>query len=295
MAKADTRPQGGPRRPGKAGRSRGEWVYLGAFAATAFIVAVGFLLMAAWSIFIPAMGIAFLFGIVVATLGYAFLGGKGHDRLDIRGIQLTGAVAVVGALMLLANGPLERQLDLLRRLEGFRAQARSAEERARIAEERAGRELIVAYRLPEPILGGGQVRLDGINSLNGLSEGPHRVNVGRVDAAHIFTTLFDRLDIQGNAADAMAMTEDQWRAFLRALPDGKRLQLAGIPFARLAIQSSDGRMDTRTVFKHDVVPVLDRRGRPEAFLCIGRVMDVRERRSDESEIVVLTQSRDRCG
>lgn len=298
MSAPDSQLGGKPVQPKKAkrkpDRSRGEAVYLGALTAIAFLAAVGFLLLTAWAIFVPAMGIAFLFGIVVATLAYAFLGSKGHDEVRIRGVQLGGAVAVVAGLVLITNGPLERQLDLLQRLEETTARARAGEERARIAEERANRELIVERGLPQAIVSGGQIALEDVNSLNGLSEGPHRVNVGRVDAAHVFETLFRRLDIQASAAQALAMTEDQWQDFLRGLPDGKRLQLGGIPFARLTIQASDGTMQTRTVFKHDVVPVLNQRGQAEAYLCIRRVLDVRERRSDEAEIVVLTHSRVRC-
>lgn len=298
MSTAGTQFSDEPKSPRKAKRtverSGAESIFLGTLIAVAFLIAIAFLLLPAWAIFVPAIGIAFLFGIVVATLAYAFLGSRGHDKVNIRGVQLGGAVAVVAGLVLVTNGPLERQLGVLQRLEELSARAQAADDRARIAEERANREMIVERGQPIGIAGGGQITLEDVNTLNGLSEGPHRINVGRVDSAHIFATIFSRLDIQRSAKEVLSMTEEQWETFLRGLPDGKRLQLGGIPFARLTLQASDGRVQTKTVFKHDVVPVLNQRNQAEGFLCIRRVMDVRERRSGEAEIIVLTSSRERC-
>jgi hypothetical protein len=277
----------GRRRPGEA-------FYLGMIVLLSFAGAIAFLLMAAYSRFVPAMGISFCFGLAVATLAYAFLGSKSHDQLNMRGFQLGGAAVVVIALIYFTSDPLERQMGVLQKVEVLSKEAQAANERARIAEERASRELIVERGLPQAIAGGGQVGLEDVNTLNGLSEGPHHVNVARANAAHIFETLFRRLDIQSSAEDALSMSEEQWQAFLKGLPDGKRLQLGGIPFARMTIQASDGRIQTVTAFKHDVLTVLGQNDRPEAFLCIRRVMDVRERRSDEAEIVVLAHSRERC-
>jgi hypothetical protein len=258
------------------------------------IVAIVFLVLPSRGIFVPAMGIAFFCGIALATLAYTFLGGKGSDKVELRGIQLTGAVAVVVALILLTNGPLERQIGILDLLQKETLKAANADNRAKAAEEASHRELIVERGSSMDVVSGGQIQLDDVNTLNGWGEGPHSENKQRANAPDIFERLFRRLDIQHSPADVLGMDESQWHSFLAGLPEGKRLQLGGIPFARIKLRSSDGRAEEAVVFKKDVVPLLNKKSQPEAFLCIRRIMDVRERRSDEPEIIVLTHSRQRC-
>lgn len=280
---------------GKASkRPQGEALYLGLIVLLAFAGAVAFLLMAAYSRFVPAMGISFCFGLAVATLAYAFLGSRGHDQLSWRGFQLGGAAVVVLALIYFTSDPLERQMGVLKRIEDLSKQAQAAEERARVAEEKARQELIVESGATAKITGGGSVRLDSINTLNGWQEGPHAVNQRRPDREYIVDQIVQKLDIPKASAELLKMSEADWQAFVAALPDGKRVQLGGIPFARLTIESNDGRKQQKTVFKNDLVPVLNEQNKPEAFLCVRRVLDVRERRSGEPEVIVLTHSRDRC-
>jgi uncharacterized membrane protein YccC len=57
-------------------RSRAEKFFLGGLIVGALSAGIIFLALTAWSIFMPPMGIALLFGIVVATLAYAFLGAR---------------------------------------------------------------------------------------------------------------------------------------------------------------------------------------------------------------------------
>jgi hypothetical protein len=275
-------------------RSLGESFYLGLLVVLSFAGAVAFLLMAAYARFVPATGIAFCFAIAIATLAYAFLGSKGSDQLNWRGLQLGGATAVVLAIIYFTSAPLERQMRVLERLEELSREAEAATERARLAEEKARQELIVEGGASAEITGGGHVRLEDINTLNGWREGPHAVNQNRPDRAFIFERIVARLDLPRQPADLIAMSETQWKAFVESLPTVKRMQVGGIPFARLSVQASDGRVQQRTVFKRDVIPVLNRQNVTEAYLCVRRVLDVRERRSDEAEVIVLTHSRTRC-
>ena len=275
-------------------RPRNETIYLAGITLLALIVAIAFLVLPSWAIFVPAVGISFFCGIGLATLAYTFLGGKGSDKLSIRGIQLTGAAAVVLALIFLTNDPLERQLGMLDRLQKMTDKAAEAEARAEAAEEASHRELVVERGSSMRIVSGGQVGLEDVNTVNGWKEGAHAENKQRAGASSIFERLFRRLDIQRSPDEILGMDEAQWQSFLAALPEGKRLQLGGIPFARVKLASIDGRAEERVVFKKDVVPVLDRQNRPEAFVCVRRILDVRERRSDEPEIIVLTHSRERC-
>ena len=252
------------------------------------------MLMAAYSRFVPAMGISFCFGLAVATLAYAFLGSKGHDHLSWRGFELGGAAVVVLALIYFTSAPLERQMGVLERLEELSKQAQAAEDRAKAAEEKAREELLIEVGASADVVGGGRVQLDGINTLNGWREGPHSANKSRPDAGHIFSRLIQKLDLPASAPQLAAMDEAEWKRFVEALPDGKRTQLGGIPFARLTITASDGNEQQRTVFKQDVIPVLNESEVAEGYLCIRRVLDVRERRSAEAEVIVLTHSRERC-
>lgn len=275
-------------------RPSAEAIYLGAMALLMVLIAVGLLLLPAWEIFVPAIGISFVFGISVATLAYGFLGSQGHDAFKWRYAQLGGATAAVAILVLISNGPLDRQLRLIERLQDMTAKAQAAEDRAKAAEEKANRELVVERGSTQALVGGGQIELEDINTLNGWNEGPHSENKQRPDRVHTFEKIFRKLDIPVSAQEALAMDEAQWREFVARLPQGKRTQLGGIPFARVNIQSSDGKKRTVIAFKKDAITVRNKQNQVEAYVCIRRVLDVRERRSDEPEIIVLTHSRDRC-
>lgn len=275
-------------------RPRNETIILAAITLFALGFATVAMILPSWEVFVPAVGISFFCGIALATLAFTFLGGKTSDKVEIRGIQLSGAVAVVVALILVTNDPFERQIGLLERLQEMTKKVSDAENKAKAAEEVSRRELIVERGSNMGIVSGGQVELDDVNTLNGWGEGPHTENKQRANAAIILARLFRRLDIQNPPAAVLAMDEAGWQNFLASLPAGKRLQLGGIPFARIKIYSSDGRPQERLVFKKDVIPVLNKKDDVEAFLCIRRILDVRERRSDEPEVIVLTHSRKRC-
>ena len=285
---------GKSKRSPKIDRTRNESIYLGLVTLLAIAVAILLLLLSAWSIFVPAIGISFLFGIAVATLAYTFLGGGGGDSIAIRGVQVSGATAVVVALILFTNGPLERQIGTLEQIEKLSRAAQAAEDRAKEAEDAARRVLIVERGTSEPIVGGGQVGLEDISTLNGWKEGPHSENKKRPNVGPIIDDLFARLDIHRSSAEILQMSDEEWIRFLESLGDGQRFFVGGVPFARLALQASDGNRQERTVFKKDSVPIVNKRGQIEAFLCIKRILDVRERTSQEPEIVVLSHSRGRC-
>ncbi len=122
-------------------RSRGETIFLAGVISASLITAIVFLAMTAWGIFIPAMGIAILTAIGVATLVYAFLGGgKGGDKFTVRGMQLAGAAAVFAIVIYIVNGSLDGQMNNLKLIEtGRSAQSRikAAEDRAAAADDRA--------------------------------------------------------------------------------------------------------------------------------------------------------------
>jgi hypothetical protein len=259
-------------------RSRAEKFFLGGLIVGALSAGIIFLALTAWSIFMPPMGIALLFGIVVATLAYAFLGAKGDDKFGFRAIQVAGAAAVVLAVVWVSNEALERQFKLSERVEEL------------------NRHLLIDTTMhPTGIVGGGSVKLVGINTLNGWKESKdHQEDVRRPDARFIFKHLFATLDIDETVEAALKMSDDEWQTFLSELADGKRLQIGGIAFATVRVRSSDGLEKTVTMFKEDQVPVTNRSGVTEACLTAVRVLDVRERRSGEAEVLVLNQDRGPC-
>ena len=264
------------------GRSRSEKLFLGGLISFTLLAAIVFLALTAKSIFVPPMGIALLFGIVVATLAYAFLGAKGDDKFSVRAFQVAGAAAVVIAIVWVSNSALERQFDLAERLDD--------------ASKRAQRQLVIDQDMtPVEIVGGGRIDLVTMNSLNGWDEsGGHRENVSHENAATIFTGLFRKLEINRNVEDVLKMSDEQWGQFLAALPERKRLAIGGIPFAKIQVRSSDGRETSHIVFKNDQIPVLKKSGEPEACLTIERVLDVRERQSGEPEVLVVSQKEGGC-
>jgi len=263
-------------------RSRAEKCFLGGLIGVSLGAGIIFLALAAWSVFLPPMGIALLFGIVVATLAYTFLGAQGNDRFDFRVGQLAGAAAVVLAVVWVSNEGLERQLGLQRRLE-------------ECVVELNRRVLLDTVMPPRPIFGGGNVDLVGINTLNGWKESPdHQEDVHRADAPFIFKHLFATLDIDRSVDSVMKMTDGEWVKFLGGLATGKQLQIGGIAFATVKIRSSDGLEKTVTMFREDQVPVINRSGATEACLTAERVLDVRERRSGEPEVLVLSQENGKC-
>lgn len=263
-------------------RSRAEKCFLGGLIGVSLGAGIVFLALAAWSVFLPPMGIALLFGIVVATLAYTFLGAQGNDRFDFRVGQLAGAAAVVLAVVWVSNEGLERQLGLQRKLE-----------ECVIALNR--QVLVDTVMPPRRIFGGGTVDLVGINTLNGWKESPdHQENVHRADAPFIFKHLFATLDIDRSVDSVLKMSDDEWAKFLAALAPGKQLQIGGIAFATVKIRSSDGREKTVTMFREDQVPVINRSGQTEACLTAERVLDVHERRSGEAEVLVFSQNIGGC-
>ncbi len=282
-------PQTGDRSGVAQGRShsREEKLYLAGIILLTLLLGALFLALSAWSIFVPAMGISFLFGLTVATLAYAFLGARGHDHVKIRGIQLAGAVAVVVALMLLINKPLEQQFDLQRQL----AQAKT--DRAAL-QRQIDSAKIIEKNITRRIGQGSRISLLDVNTLNGWEEGPHSENLSRPEGEKIFTDLFQRLDIQVPFSTVRNMTDEQWTVFLSRLPNGKRMQIGGIPFAKLRSTSSDGQVEQHVVLKGQMFPILDREGKVETYVCMGRILDVRERRSGEPEIVVISHSVEPC-
>lgn len=161
---------------------------------------------------------------------------------------------------------------------------------------------------PQKIAGGGTVQLQDITSVNGWNEGriapsgsgfsiahgDHRVNRSRPDAARIMTALFRQLDIQHPVDQVLQMPQAQWEAFLRDLPDQKRPYLGGIPFAVIEVRANDGTVRRETVFKNDEVQVRDKSGGVESFVCIDRVLDIRERTSNEKEAVMVTHAAGSC-
>jgi hypothetical protein len=259
-------------------RSRWELCFLGALLSAALAAGVAFLGLTAVAIFVPPMGIALLFGIVVATLAYAFLGAKGDDRFGFRAIQVAGAAAVVLAVVWISNAALERQFKLLERAEEL------------------NKRLVIDKRMPPvEIFGGGTIKLLDVNTLVGWHEsGTHLENVTRSDAKVIFTSLFDRLDIDEPVENVLAMSEDEWRKFLSTLSEGKRLLIGGIAFATVKVRSSDGQEKALTLFKDLQTPVVSGSDKPEACLTAERILDVRERRSGEPEVLVLHQERGSC-
>lgn len=270
----------------------GDKRFLAGIIIGSLLVSIGFVLgTTVFRYGFPATVVAFLLGLALATLSYAYLGGVRGNEVRIGGIKLVGTVAVVVAILYFLPGPLRSEMHDIDLIE----KGRNAEALIKAADERANRQLVVERNVPQPIIGGGRIQLEDVNTLNGWNEGPHAENQRRPDRDFIFRKLFQRLDIQRPVAEVIGMTEQQWQGFLTELPQGKRLQLGGIPFATLTVQASDGRSHRMIVFKNDAnLPVVNRGNQTEAFLCIRRVMDVRERRSDEPEIIVLTHSRERC-
>lgn len=139
MTGGDNDPKGVGREVPQPARSRGETIFLAGLISVSLLAAIFFLALTAWGIFIPAMGIAILTAICVATLVYAFLGGKGDDKFSVKGIgQLAGAAAAFGAIVYIVNGSLAGQmqkLELIKVGESAQARIKAAEDRAAAAED----------------------------------------------------------------------------------------------------------------------------------------------------------------
>jgi hypothetical protein len=266
----------------------------------AFSVGVVLLLLNVFWLFVPAIGVLIVFGTGLAILSY-FLGNP-DNKLSIRGAKLTGAMAVTFALVYLFGDALDTQLGGLQRI-------RELERMIAEMTERANGETVLGQHVPRPITGDGRVTLEEINTLNGwqegdlvadgdsfrLGNGDHAENVDRAEIDQILVHVLGALDIRTpSAAEVRGMSQARWDAFLRSLPANKQIRIGRIPFARLRIQSSDGHVEHATVFSGQQIPVLNNKGRAEAYLCIKRVLDVRERTSNESEVVVLAHSRRPC-
>lgn len=266
----------------------------------AMCASVALVLVNIFWLFVPAIGVLILFGTGLAILSY-FLGNP-DDKLTIWGAKLGGASAVLFGLIYFFGDALDRQLGSLQRI-------RELERTVAEIAERANSETVLEQNVPRRIAGGGLVTLEGVNTLNGWQEGPivadgdsfrlghgdHEENRRRPDIELILAYIFDELDIQTHSvSEVRRMPQEKWEGFLRRLSDNQRIRIGRIPFARLTVQTSDGHVVRRTVFKGQQLQVPNRSGRTEAYLCIWRVLDVRERTSNESEVIVLAHSLRPC-
>lgn len=286
-----------PARP-PAGRTRSEAIFLGSVVSVSLLAMIALLVMVSRGIFVPAMGIAILAATGVATLVYAFLGGRG-DTFSIQGMKLAGAAAVFAVIVYIVDGRLDAQIKAL-----IEKDRQSAEQRG----TRTGALLLLDEDMgARPILGGGSVRLREVSTLDGWLEGVpvpegnsfrathgnHQRNKERADAAQVLGTIFSRQSVYRPVAEVLSMSQAEWEAFLRDLPENKRNAIGGTPFAVLETRPGDGPPSRTTVFRGDDLIVRNRSGVVEVVVCVERILDTRVR-SGEPEVVVLTQHTGSC-
>jgi hypothetical protein len=283
-----------------------------------FVTVFGFMLLILSAFFdgILPMGISLTFGLAAATLNYGFLGSNHADQITWKSIRFGGAAAVLAGVVLLTNphfdAQMARRADFNRLKAELKADKQTAVNRLNTeladAEERINLNTIVQARQRVTIIGGGHVTPENVNTLNSPYEGHFDPRTNRFqsrnrthfsdthgqDSDHIFDSIIGIVTITDRTRQQlMNMSEQQWADYLREMDLQRRERITLTPFARLIIESSDNQVQRRTVFRGEEIPVLNQEGRPEAYLCIQRVLDTRIN-SEEPEVVVFNHSRRHC-
>jgi hypothetical protein len=265
--------------------------FLARLAVACLIVSAAFAGAAVgWGVGFPSTFVAFLCGIALATLSYAFLGGVRNNEISVGGAKLAGTVAVVVAVFVQMPKQLHGEMNDIGRIAAAEKELDALKSEA----DRIRSTLVIDTGMaPQPIAGGGTVDLVYVRATDGsLARLPSH------SRERTLAALLAKAEITGvDAAQLLAMSETQYAGFLAQLEKQSRTtadKLNEIPFAELRITASDGRPSTVVALSGGPpIPVL-RDGQPEAYLCIRRVLDVKESGSMEREVVILEHSREQC-
>lgn len=136
---------------GPSKRSRAETIFLGAVFGCTLLISIAFVIATiGWGLGFPAVVVALLLGMSIATLAYAFLGGVGGTEFTVGAAKLAGSAALIAIVYWLVSGPLEKNMNDVKAIaagkvaEGTIAAERQntlTEHNARLAAEQKVREL----------------------------------------------------------------------------------------------------------------------------------------------------------
>lgn len=122
--------------------TRGEKIFVGAFAVFAFIVSLGFVIATVgWGLAFPGVFVAVALGVSIASIVYAFLGGvAGAEFSVVAGLKLAGSLAAIAIVYYLISGPLDKSMNDAKAIAAGRdAEAAIQAERQRAIGERTAR------------------------------------------------------------------------------------------------------------------------------------------------------------
>lgn len=155
------------------------------------------------------------------------------------------------------------------------------------------------------ITGRMDLRLMDVRSLDGWGEGESAVGEGRErlvhgnrpadqglpDAANTIGRVLDLMGLPQSGAQVVAMSPDEWVAFLRGLDSLQRRQIGRIPFAVVEIRSDDDKIDRVVMFRNDRHTVRDKAGRVVGRICLDRIFNVADAVSGEREAIMISHGR----
>jgi hypothetical protein len=267
--------------------TKSEKFFLAGLAVGSLLISVGFAVgTTVWKYGFPATVVAFLLGLALATLSYAFLGGVRGNELTLGGIKLAGTAAVVGAILYFLPGPLRTDMNDAQLLEKGRAadaMIKAAEERG-AASAHALRLVDSGQKREAKLSSGGSIALEDITS----SHGDLKWLKSQAGAENVFAELLRRAKAFGPPA-GLSSTQGQWDAWLAGLSLKQRQHVERIAFARLNLKASDDTPQSATVFKGQTLRILNRDGKAEASLCFRYILNIVENGSDEQEVLIFQE------
>jgi len=125
------------------GLTWGEKLFVGGFAVFSFVVALGFVIATVgWGMGFPAVFVAIVLGVCIASIVYAFLGGvAGAEFSAIKGVKVAGTLAAIVIVYYLISGPLEKNMNDVTAIQnGKAAEAQIRQLRGDLTTERAAKE-----------------------------------------------------------------------------------------------------------------------------------------------------------
>lgn len=122
--------------------TKGEKIFVGAFAVFIFLVSLGFVIATVvWGFAFPGVFVAIALGICIASLVYAFLGGvAGAEFSVINGLKVAGSLAVIAIIYYLVSGPLDASMNDAKAVAAAKgAESRIEQEQQKTLDEHTAR------------------------------------------------------------------------------------------------------------------------------------------------------------
>lgn len=268
--------------PGPRVRSPVELFFLGALSCILLLGGVLCLLRIADGQFIAPQGPAVLFGLGAAILVYAFLDGKG-DKAEFRHFRFGGAAAVLVVIAFFTNAGVERHIT---KVMNDRAEQREAAKRAQDDEDRKSRSLfLLDHREEKQVPGGGSVTLVEITSSKGSLQ---KLNALGEEADPTLAGLVRIAGVSGPGMPVSSLTEARWQNWHRTLEPKDQIEVDGTPYATILARSSNNRETRKKIYLRGEEIRVGGDQRPEAVICVRRLLNVRESESGEKEVAVLS-------